>query len=105
MTIGKLIVFALLLLLAWRMIRGGESSGKRRGVARGRRAPCGRVEAPRVQCPWCGSWNVSVYRDLRSGMFFLALLTFGLVLLLFPLFPKTNLCNECGRRWSFGRKK
>jgi len=59
----------------------------------------------RVQCPWCHSWNVTQFRDLRGAYWFLILLTFGLILLFTPVFPRVNVCSDCGRRWSFGDRR
>lgn len=107
MTPLKILILTVLIIFFYRMVKGavlssyGLGSG-RKAIPRDRQRP---KTSKRVQCPWCESWNVSQYRDLRSIYLFLIFITLGLILLIMPVFPRVNVCNSCGRRWSFGMKK
>ena len=107
MTPLKFAALVILILLLYRMVKGSVLSSigvgpDRKAIPRNRQRT---ATSNRVQCPWCESWNVSQYRDLRSVYLFLLFITLGLILLLMPIFPKVNLCNNCGRRWTFGMKR
>jgi hypothetical protein len=88
---------------------GGSADGSvsepiKEAISGGKKAAAGDPDL-RVQCPFCESWNVTQYRDLRSAYWFMVLLTLGLLLLFKPEFPRVNVCNNCGKRWSFGEKR
>ena len=105
MFLWKILLVAGVILIINRIVRygtigRGPDSGKQ--AIRGARSG---GKPARVQCPWCGSWNISQYRDLRGIYWFLILLTLGLILLIMPVFPRVNKCNSCGKRWSFGKKQ
>jgi hypothetical protein len=106
MLLWKIFVVGVVILIINKIVRIGTSQS---GGGTGRKAipwmRQGRSDVQRVQCPWCSSWNISNYRDLRGAYWFLILLTLGLILLFTPVFPRINACNDCGRRWSFGNKR
>jgi|GEM_PF-2270305 len=114
MILWKILLVSAVILLVNRFLRAGPpragrpSTGRppvdtnRKSIPHGDTSG-GKIQ--RVQCPWCQSWKVSNFRDLRSAYWFLILLTFGLILLFAPVFPRVNVCSDCGKRWSFGDRK
>jgi hypothetical protein len=106
MNLFRLLVIAAVIYFFYRLVRFGSAVP---GGGRDRRSIQGHarrsVRTGRIQCPWCDSWNVTTYRDVKAPALFLALLSLGVILLFTPLFPRVNKCENCGRRWQFSDRR
>lgn len=106
MNLIRLLVIAAVIYFFYRLVRFGSAvpgAGRdRRSIPRETRRS---VRPERLQCPWCNSWNVTTYRDVKAPALFLALLTLGVIFLFTPLFPRVNRCGNCGRRWQFSDRR